>query len=84
MYEQMLNEVLPRTWVAFAPGGFRPVCFRRGSRRYRVRRINARWVDRTLTPPRHGFAVTVDTGEIFQLAYTEGEPFWHLESLLNE
>lgn len=51
MYEEMLNEVLARTWVSFAPEGFRPVSFRRGSRRYRVRRINCRWVDRSLSPP---------------------------------
>ena len=84
MYEEVLDEVLPKTYVFFGPGGFRPLAFFRGTRRYQVRRINASWVDRSLTPPRHGFSITSHTGEIFQLNYTEGEPFWRLESILNE
>ena len=84
MYEEPINEILEKTYVSFSPGGFRPLAFFRGSRRYRVRRINSRWVDRSLSPPRHGFSITSDTGEIFQLNYTEGEPFWRLESMLND
>ncbi len=84
MYEEFVDEVLPKTYVFFSPAGFRPTAFVRGSRRYQVRRVNASWVDRTLQPPRHGFSITSDTGEIFQLSYTEGEPFWRLESVLNE
>ena len=83
MYEELLDEVLPRTYAIFSPAGFRPLAFARGSRRYRVRLVNSSWVDRSFSPPRHGFSITADTGEIFQLTYTEGEPFWRLESILN-
>ena len=84
MYEEILNEILSDTRVAFSPAGIQPLSFLWSSRNYVVRRINARWVDRTLTPPRHGFSVTVHTGEVFQLSYTEGESFWRLDSILNE
>ena len=84
MYEEMLDEVLPKTYVIFSPSGFSPVAFLRGSRRYQVRHVNSRWLDRSLSPPRHGFSVTCDTGEVFQLNYTEGESFWRLESILND
>ncbi len=84
MYEEMLEEILPKTYVLFTPAGFRPVAFLRGGRRYQVRHVNSSWTDRRLSPPRHGFSVTTDTGEIFQLSYTEGEPFWRLESVLND
>ncbi len=84
MYEEILDEMLPSTYVCFTPAGFRPVAFSRGSRNYRVRRVNSAWIDRSLTPPRHGFSVTVDTGEIFQLLYTQGEAFWRLESILSD
>jgi hypothetical protein len=84
MYEEIVDEVLTTTYASFSPAGFRPTAFVRGSRRYLVRRVNSSWRDRSLTPPRHGFSVTTDTGEIFQLTYTDGEPFWRLESILNE
>ena len=84
MYEEILDEVIADIYVSFTPQGIRPLSFVRGSRRYVVRRLNAQWRDRSLSPPRHGFSVTVDTGEVFQLMYTEGEPFWRLESVLND
>ena len=84
MYEQVLDEILPQTYVCFGPAGFRPFAFVRGSRKYVIRRVNCRWVDRSFSPPRHGFSVTSDTGEVFQLSYTEGDPYWRLESILND
>ena len=51
-----------------------------GRRRlYRVERVNTNWVDRQLTPCTHGFTVTVESGDIFELAYQEGNPVWRLE-----
>ena len=83
MYEERLHEVLRSMLVAFTPQGLQPLSLQRGERRYRVRRVNARWVDRSLAPPRHGFSVTVHTGDVFQIQYTEGEPFWRLEGIFS-
>ena len=82
--EEILDEVLPATYVTFNPQGFAPTAFLRGGRRYDVRRLNAHWVDRSLCPPRHSFSVTVATGDVYQLSYTQGEPFWRLESIVSE
>lgn len=84
MYEERVDEPLRKVYVLFGGGRIRPVALLRGERRYRVTRLNASWVDRSLRPSRHGFSVTVDTGEIFQLLYTEGDPVWRLESVLME
>jgi hypothetical protein len=46
--------------------------------------VNSRWVDRSLRPHRHGFSLTMETGEIFQVSYEEGNPVWKLEYILTD
>ena len=84
MYEERVDEPLRKVYVLFGEGRIRPIALLRGERKYRISRVNASWVDRSLRPARHGFSVTVDSGEIFQLLYTEGDPVWRLESVLLE
>ncbi len=54
------------------------------SRQIRVVRVNSSWVDRSLRPHRHGFSLTMETGEIFQVSYEEGNPVWRLEYVLTD
>ena len=65
----------------FDGGGIEPLSFRWRRREYRVTALNARWIDRTLSPPLHGFTVTVESGDLFELSYQEGEALWRLERI---
>jgi hypothetical protein len=50
----------------------------------KVTRVNSSWIDRSLRPSRHGFSLTMETGEIFQVSYEEGNPVWRLEYILTD
>lgn len=84
MREEPIDVPLKKVYVLFGGGKIHPVALMWGQRRYRVARVNSSWVDRSLRPIRHGFSVTVDTGEIFQLSYEEGNPVWKLDYILAE
>ena len=84
MHEESIDEPLSKVYALFAGGKIQPVALLWGTRRYRVERINSTWVDRSPRRPRHGFSLTVDSGEIFQVSYEEGNPVWKLEHVLTE
>ena len=84
MHEEAIGEPLQKTYVLFEEGCIRPLAFLWCRRRYRVTRINSTWVDRSLRPHRHGFSLTVESGEIFQVQYEEGNPVWRLEYVLTD
>ena len=84
MHEESIDEPLRKVYALFADGKIQPVALLWGGRRYRVTRINSSWIDRSLRPPRHGFSLTVDSGDIFQVIYEEGNPVWKLEYILME
>jgi len=44
--------------------------------------VNARWVDRSTRPIKYFFSVTTSAGEVCILCHREGDPVWHLESIL--
>ncbi len=84
MREELIDEPLSKVYVVFEQGKIRPVALLWSKKRYQVVRINSDWVDRTLRPRRYGFSLTVDSGEIFQVSYEEGNPVWRLDCLLTE
>jgi len=61
-----------------------PVAVEWGQRKIKVARVNSSWVDRSLRPHRYGFSLTMETGEIFQVSYEEGNPVWKLEYILTD
>ena len=82
MREEAIHEKLSRLVVRYEGGRIEPLEFRWGIREFRVRSVNARWVDRALRPPRYFFSVTADSGEIFILSHREGEPVWYVDSVI--
>ncbi len=79
--ESILHEKLPRILVRYEGGKIEPLEFRWGTREFRVRSVNARWVDRATRPIRYFFSVTADSGELFTLVHREGEPVWYVEAV---
>jgi hypothetical protein len=59
-------------------GVISPIFLRRGERAYRVRRINGRWEDREGLYRIHYFSLTVDSGDVYQVAFRPGECCWRL------
>jgi hypothetical protein len=84
MHEEPIDEPLRKVYALFEGGKIRPVALLWGQRRYRVSRVNSSWVDRSLRPHRYGFSLTVESGEIFQVSYEEGNPVWKLEYILTD
>ncbi len=84
MREEPIDAPLQKVYVLFEGGKIHPIALLWGQRRYRVTRLNSNWVDRSLRPVRYGFSLTVDTGEILQLSYEEGNPVWKLDYILTE
>ena len=74
--ETRIDEPLAWVEARFERGAISPRAFRWGRRELRVASVNARWVDRAARPPRHGFSVTVETGEVIELEWREGDPVW--------
>lgn len=79
--ETEIHEKLARVLVRYQEGRIEPLEFRWKTREFRVRAVNARWVDRATRPIRYFFSVTADAGETFTLSYREGEPVWYLETV---
>ena len=84
MHEVSIDEPLRKVYVLFAEGKIRPIAIEWGKRRLKVARVNSSWLDRSLRPCRHGFSLTMDSGEILQVCYEEGNPVWKLEYLLRD
>ncbi len=82
LHEEEIHEPIGEVVVRFASGRIDPLSFCWRRRRYRVTRVNARWLDRSAHPSTHGFTVTVESEDIFELAYQEGNPVWRLERIL--
>lgn len=100
MHEVAIHEPLRKVYALFESGpldGNRagsksskesgkivPIAIEWGQRKISVVRVNSTWVDRSLRPHRHGFSLTMETGEIFQVSYEEGNPVWKLEYVLTD
>jgi len=84
MQEVSVDEPLRKVYVLFEDGKIRPIALEWGQRRWKVKRVNSNWLDRSLRPPRHGFSLTMETGDIFQVCYEEGNPVWRLEYILTD
>ena len=79
LHEEEIHEAISDIVVRFHRGRIDPISFRWQRRTHEVVRVNARWTDRNLSPCTHGFTVTVKSGDVFELAYQEGNPVWRLE-----
>lgn len=84
MHEVVIHEPLRKVFALFEAGKIRPIALEWSQRRWKVSRVNSSWVDRSLRPHRHGFSLTMETGEIFQVSYEEGHPVWKLEYILTD
>jgi hypothetical protein len=82
MHEESINEPLRKVYALFDEGKIQPLALEWGKKKLKVTRINSNWIDRSLRPHRHGFSLTMQTGEIFQVSYEEGNPVWRLEYIL--
>ena len=65
----------------FSGGSVTPVAFRRRGCEHRVRRVNARWIDRVGKHPRFYFSVTDESGDVYQLQLHGGDLLWWLDSV---
>ncbi|MFQ5655336.1 MAG: hypothetical protein ACE5GW_11480 [Planctomycetota bacterium] len=79
--EEPIHEPVGGLIARFDRGRIEPLSFHWRRRDYRVARVNASWVDRSISPPTHGFTVTEEGGDVFELAYQEGNPVWRLERI---
>jgi hypothetical protein len=68
----------------FQGGVVTPVAFTRRGREHRIKRVNARWVDRVPRHPHFCFSVTVESGDVYQLQLHAGEMVWWLDSVAVE
>jgi len=82
MHEESIDEPLRKVYALFDEGKIQPLALEWGKQKLKVARINSNWIDRSLRPHRHGFSLTMETGEIFQVSYEEGNPVWRLEYIL--
>ena len=82
MREERIREPVRWVVVRFEPGSIEPLYFRWGGREFRVTGRNAAWSDRETRPFRHFFSLTVESGEVFQLCYREGDSVWTVDSVL--
>jgi len=65
----------------FQGGVVTPLVFRRQGHEHRVVRINARWVDRSGRHPRFHFAVSVESGDVYQIQLHAADMVWWLDSV---
>jgi hypothetical protein len=84
MHEVLIDEPLRKVYALFEVGKIKPIALEWGQKRWRVERVNSHWVDRSLRPHRYGFSLTMETGEIFQVTYEEGNPVWRLDCILRD
>jgi|SoiMethySBSTD1v2_1073268.scaffolds.fasta_scaffold26919_2 hypothetical protein len=84
MNEVPINEPLRKVYALFEEGKIRPIAIEWGKQKLKVTRVNSSWIDRSLRPFRHGFSLTMEAGEIFQISYEEGNPVWRLEYILTD
>jgi hypothetical protein len=84
MHEVSIHEPLRKVYALFEEGKIRPVAIEWGHRKIKVARVNSSWIDRSLRPHRHSFSLTMESGEIFQISYEEGNPVWKLEYILTD
>ena len=82
MHEESIDEPLRKVYALFDEGKIQPLALEWGKQKLKVTRINSNWIDRSLRPHRHGFSLTMETGDIFQVSYEEGNPVWRLEYIL--
>lgn len=82
MKEERVNDPISKIFVLFEKGEIKPIEFYWAKRNYKVTKNNMYWIDRKVRPIQYGFSVTVESGEIFQLIYREGDPVWRIETVI--
>ena len=65
----------------FRGGTATPLAFRRGTRHYRIARVNARWVDRAGRHPQFCFSVTAESGDVYELRLSAADLVWWLDTV---
>ena len=83
MRVEKLNEPV-QIRADFRGGNITPILMKRGDRKLKVSSVNGRWVDREGKTARYFFAVTTDTGDVFQLYLQTQDMTWHLSSIMLE
>jgi hypothetical protein len=68
--------------VDFEAGGLiRPLLLRRGGQVFRVRKVNGCWDDREGIHRIFYFSLSMDSGDVFQVAFRPSEACWRLTSV---
>jgi len=83
MRVEKLNESV-QIRADFKGGTISPILMRRGDRKHRVESVNGRWVDREGESTRYFFAITTDSGDVFQLFLRTQDMTWHLAAVMLE
>ncbi|MGE4618665.1 MAG: hypothetical protein AAEJ04_02525 [Planctomycetota bacterium] len=81
IHEQEIHEPLEEVVASFRGGKIEIQRLRWRGRRYTVQQMHASWTDRTTQPPVHGFTVSLESGDLLELAYQEGVLTWQVERL---
>ncbi|MDE0958777.1 MAG: hypothetical protein OSB12_09085 [Planctomycetota bacterium] len=79
--EEEIHEALDEVVAAFRGGAIeiRSLVWR--GRSFAIQQMHASWIDRSIQPPVHGFTVTLETDDLLELAYQEGDLVWRVERL---
>lgn len=81
MHWERLDETV-KVRADFAGGTILPVAFRRGELQVRIKSINTRWQDARGQSRRCYFAVTADSGDVYQLCFDTADLSWKLEYVM--
>ena len=82
IHEEEIHESLDEVVACFRGGKIEIRSLSWRGRQHRVERMHASWIDRAVQPPVHGFTVTLESDDLMELAYQEGDLDWRLERLL--
>ena len=82
--EERVDEPLEEVVIRYRNDRVEVISLCWNRRSFKVTENHSHWVDRSFQPPVHGFTVTVDSGDILELAFQEGQATWRLERVFLE
>ena len=82
MRKGSFREMAPRMYAVLDSGRILPVAVDWERRRLRVARVSSSWVERSPGSDRHGFALTLESGDTFAVSCGVGEATWSVDCIL--
>lgn len=68
-------------WAVFRGGKWSPVRFFWAGRSYRVEKVHGRWERREGVYPIYSFALTAETGSVYELEFATATMSWRVQSV---